>query len=178
MQVRPSSAAPSRRLQCRSVRASQQRSGQPGVVSFEAELYVALGDVVDTRRAASVQMAAQKLTIADVAQAFERAQKLPARDRYVVVNAIATRWAELDPLGAAAVVMALADRAGRQSALVAVAQRWAVDLPEEAFHWLTANVPARQQQMISAVCSMPSRGAMRHGPSPCWRRFPRATASV
>src|SRR5690606_11586124 len=55
----------------------------PGVVSFEAELHVSLGDVVDSRRGASVQMAAQKLTIADVAQAFERAQRLPARDRYL-----------------------------------------------------------------------------------------------
>ncbi|MGV3534032.1 MAG: hypothetical protein ACO1QR_16810, partial [Chthoniobacteraceae bacterium] len=120
----------------------------PGVVSFEAELHVSLGDVVDSRRAASVQMAAQKLTLADVAQAFERAQTLPARDRYMVVNAIATRWAELDPVAAAAGAMALADASRRQSALVAGAQRWAVDAPEEACQWLSANVSARQQQMV------------------------------
>ncbi len=117
-----------------------------GADQFQAALQLAMKEPNQMKRGIRIYELAQELDLDGIQAAAARARGLPNSDRWSVEQALGSRWAEMDPQGAAAFALKAGNRSGL---LPGVLASWVVASPDAAVAWVKS-LPAgpRQGQLL------------------------------
>jgi hypothetical protein len=123
--------------------------GEPSS-DFDVALRSALAITDDTDRVVRLREIARLIETTDLPAAVERAKRLSQMERWQVLQALGSRWAESDPGTAAAFALkSTGTRYGWNPFLNAVLEKWAATDFSAANSWL-AGLPAGQRSNLTA----------------------------
>jgi hypothetical protein len=115
---------------------------------FESLMRGALRISDYTDRMVRLREIARWISVANLPAAVEKAKKLPFSDRWQVMQALGARWAEADPVAAAAYATKMGgNRYGWNDLLSGVIDKWASFDQQAAVGWIEA-LPSRGRHRI------------------------------
>ena len=134
--------------------------GSSAIVSeqFEKLIRGALRLTDNTDRVVRLREIARALQASEIPGAVEKAKRLSYSERWQVMHALGSRWAEIAPAAAAEAAAKLGnDGNGWNQLLSGVVDKWsAIDLPS-AMTWMKAQPDSRRMQLMQPVIQSVAR---------------------
>lgn len=140
-------------------------TGEPSS-DFDGALRSAFAITDDTDRVVRLREIARSIETTDLPAAVERAKRLTQMERWQVLQALGSRWAESDPATAAAFALkSTGTRWGWNPFLNAVLEKWAATDFAAANTWLAGLPAGRRRDLTASLVNSLSRrdaqGALR-----------------